>query len=333
MQRSVTLRGRTQVAALLHSVEQEADHGPARVAVDARNRRRWRQLVLGVLVARSTRLVEVARVVAPQRRAQSVKAVAQGLAYFLRDAKVALPAWSQRQVAAALRQLDPAHLVTYEGKVLVGLDPTEYAKRSRGRGKAGRQMQYSGRVRRSTTAAKTKRPRPQKGTHSPLPGAARAAATPTPAVVPVATTYGYVDIWAGVALQDKQFLPLARALFSSAQPTLTSQNRVEEAVLAQALRLVQETGRAAIVLGDRGIGRKELIIRLAQQKQDFVLRLDPDVLLVVGDEPGRPLSERSARGATLAGRGHLGPRPGGQTALPPAHRAGHSALQPLRAGR
>jgi hypothetical protein len=53
-------------------------------------------------------------VVAPQRRASSVKAVAQGLSCFLREVKVAVPAWSRRQVAAALPQLDRAHRVTYE---------------------------------------------------------------------------------------------------------------------------------------------------------------------------------------------------------------------------
>jgi hypothetical protein len=70
MQMTVALRGRTRVAALLRDLEQEADHtdkerGPH---CDRRNRRTWRQLILGIVVARSTRLVALGRVVAPQRR-------------------------------------------------------------------------------------------------------------------------------------------------------------------------------------------------------------------------------------------------------------------------
>jgi hypothetical protein len=74
MHRPVTLRGRTQVAALLHCVEQEADQGTLYRGVDQRNVRTWRQAILGVWITHSLRLL------APQRRAQSVKAAAQGLA-------------------------------------------------------------------------------------------------------------------------------------------------------------------------------------------------------------------------------------------------------------
>ncbi len=96
MQINVALRGRTRLAALLRDLEQEADHkdkdkdrGPR---CDRRNRRTWRQLILGVLVARSTRLVGLGRVVAPQRRVGSVKAAAMALTYFLQTARVPLPA-------------------------------------------------------------------------------------------------------------------------------------------------------------------------------------------------------------------------------------------------
>jgi hypothetical protein len=53
------------------------------------------------------------------------------------------------------------------------------------------------------------------------------------------TTYGYVDIWAGLVLKKKQFLPLARRLFTSRHPHITSQNQVEEAVLTDALDLLR----------------------------------------------------------------------------------------------
>jgi hypothetical protein len=186
--------------------------------VDRRNRRTWRQLVLAVLVARSTRLLALGRVIAPQRRVHSVKAAALALTSFLQTAQVAIPALSQLQTAqgaipalsqerleAAVRQVDAKRLVTYRGKVPVVIDPTEYPKRSRGRGKCRRQMQDIGRVRKASGSG---------------------------------TTYGYVDIWAGLVLKGKQFLPLARRLFTSRHPHLKSQNQVEEAVLEDALALL-----------------------------------------------------------------------------------------------
>ena len=147
MQITVALRERARLAALLHQVDQAARKKESGGGIDQRNRRTWRQLILGVLVARSTRVLALGRVVAAQRRAGSVKAVAQGLAYFLKDATFPVAAVSTGLLEEAVRQLDPACLVTYHGKVLVVLDPTEYAKRSRGRGKCGQQMQYIGRVR------------------------------------------------------------------------------------------------------------------------------------------------------------------------------------------
>jgi hypothetical protein len=131
---SAALQGRTRLAALLHQLEHEGEKRGKGPALDPRNRRTWRQLVLGVLVARSTRLLALGRVIAPQRRVRSVKAAAMALTYFLQTARVAVPALSQGLLAEAVRQIEPQRLATYRGKVLVVIDPTEYPKRSRGRG-------------------------------------------------------------------------------------------------------------------------------------------------------------------------------------------------------
>ena len=72
----------------------------------------------------------------------------------------------------------------------------------------------------------------------------------------VATSYGYVDIWAGVVLVGKAFLPLARQLFSSAHPKLKSQNRAEEAVLFQALGYWNEWGSRPSPSGTEDSGRR-----------------------------------------------------------------------------
>ncbi len=160
MEVSAALKGRTRLAALLHQLEHEGEERgkakgpvPARV-LDRRNRRTWRQLILAVLVARSTRLLALGRVIAPQRRVHSVKAAAMALTYFLQTARVALPTLSQGVLEAAVRRVDPKRLVSYRGQVLVVIDPTEYPKRSRGRGKCGRPMQDIGRVRKANGASK-----------------------------------------------------------------------------------------------------------------------------------------------------------------------------------
>jgi hypothetical protein len=258
---------------------------------DARNGRTWRQLVLGVLVARSTRLLGLGRALAGQRRGRTAKAVALGLGYFLATARIPLRPLSARVLEAAVRELPAGRLATYRGKALVVIDPTGYAKRSRGRGKPGRQMQHIGRVRAARPPA-GRRAKP-----------ARAAA---------ATTFGYVDVWAGVALRRQQFLPLARQLFSRAHPRLPSRNRVEEAVLAQALGLRRRAGLEAIAVGDRGLGRKELLVRLAGRRQDFVFRIDADVSV---RRPGTTrdlglatlLAARRPLGEVVWNRGERGP--------------------------
>jgi hypothetical protein len=132
MQITGALRGRTRLAALLEHLEQEAGQQEQGERCDPRNRRTGRQLILGVLVARSTRLVALGRVMAPQRRVNSVKAAAMAamaVTYFLQTARVPVPALSsrvpvpalssrvpvpalsRRRLEAAVRQLDPEHLV------------------------------------------------------------------------------------------------------------------------------------------------------------------------------------------------------------------------------
>jgi len=139
-------------------------------------------------------------------------------------------------------------------------------------------MEHIGRVRRSKSTPQKKRSKKaaqkQDGKGPVQKEERRTAMAP-----------GYVDIWAGLVLRGKRFVPLARQLFSSRHPQCTSQNAVEEAVLAQALALLHRLGLRAIVLGDRGVGRKELIIRLAKQEHDAVLRVDTAITVYPLDVP------------------------------------------------
>src|SRR4051794_6013912 len=246
MKQSVALRERGRIAGLLSSILRQARTDPSWHEPDHRNLRTWRQLLLAILLQRSTRLLSLAQALLPQRQATTVKALAQSLSYFLTTSQCNVADLSPLLLEAALRHLDGADLTRYKGHPLLVLDPTEYPKRSRKRGKRNRQMQYVGTVRNA------------KGKVS-------------------GTSAGYVDVWAGLALKGKHFLPLAHRLFSSEHPKALSQNHVEEAVLDAALAPPHRLGLDPIVVADRGVGRKALLIRLEQQHQPMVLRIDADI--------------------------------------------------------
>src|SRR5205085_3974417 len=76
--------------------------------------------------------------------------------------------------------------------------------------------------------------------------------------------------------------------------------------------LLRQLGLRAIVVGDRGLGRKELLIRLAQQEQAFVFRIDADITAdPVGQEPSELLAtllaQRPGLGRIVWQRGQEGP--------------------------
>jgi hypothetical protein len=300
MRKTVALRERGRLAALVSTVVHQARWQAGWREPDRRTGRTWRQLLLGVVVARSTRLVMVAQAVLGQRAAQTGKAVAMALGYFLSVAKFPAQAVSTQVLEAAMRQLDPAQVATYRGKAVLALDPTEYPKRSRGRSKRGRQMEHIGRVRKPAQGGTAKRRRPRGG------AAATAATT-----AKVATTTGYVDVWAGLVLTGQQVLPLARSLFSNRPPTLLSQNRVEAAVLAAAWALLARLGWAAILVADRGFGRTELLVALATQGREFVIRVDADVTVhtaatPAGERLAAALAAQPAVGDVVWDRGQEG---------------------------
>ncbi len=248
MHRPVALRQRHQVATLLTPILPTARHSPSWREPDRRTLRLWRHLLLAVLVHRSTRLLDLAKPLLPFRCGTSIKTVAQGIGSFLRSPHCPVDTLSPALLRAPLAQLDPARLLRAHGRVLLVIDGTEDAKRSRGRGKWGRHMQHLGRVRNA------------KGKRS-------------------GTSAGSIDIWAGLILKGKRFVPLARQLFSSTHPDVASQNQVEEAVLEAALAAASQLPWPGLVVADRGYGRKALLIRLAKQQQAFVIRLDPDILV------------------------------------------------------
>jgi hypothetical protein len=213
--KTVALRERGRLATLFHRVWHEAGQRPGWRAPDRRNVRTWPAVVLAVVVARTTRLVALGQVVLASgtRVAHSTKAVAVGLGHWLAQARFAAGPISTRLLEQSVRQLNQERLATYRGKAVVAIDPTEYAKRSRGRGQHGRHMQYVGRVRKPAKSAKRSQRRQRRQAHPSPKGTPREQRPP-----PVETTSGYVDVWAGLVLKGKQCLPLARQLFSNRHP-------------------------------------------------------------------------------------------------------------------
>src|SRR5881398_2326109 len=118
MQGTVALRERGRLAALLNSILRVARRQPRWQEPDARNLRTWRQLVLGVLVQRSTRLLSLARAVLPARQASRVKTAALGLGYFLSRADFPMAGFSRRLLLATVRAVPAERLVQYRGQVL-----------------------------------------------------------------------------------------------------------------------------------------------------------------------------------------------------------------------
>lgn len=305
-QSTVALRERGRLAALLSTVVHQARRQAGWREPDRRTTRTWRQFVLGIVVARSTRLVTVGQSLLGQRVAQSAKAVAMGLGYFLSVAQFPAQTVSPQVLEAAVRRLDRTQVATYRGKAVLALDPTDYPKRSRGRSKRGQHMEHIGRVRKPVKGGTP----PHRQRH-PRAGALGGAGTKASQPATVATTTGYVDIWAGLVLVGKQFVPLTRALFSNHHPTLTSQNKVEEAVLAAALALLERLGWAAIFVADRGLGRKELLVKLVAQRQDFVIRVAADFTIYTASWPagtllGTALAAQPVVGEVVWDRGQEG---------------------------
>ena len=175
MKKSVALRGRARLATLLNSLWHSSAQGREGKEPDPRNLKTWRQFLLGVIAKRSTRLMAVGQAVAPWRRVGSVKSAAMALGYFLEKARFPMSSFATRLLETAVLMLGSDRLESYRGKALLVTDPTEYAKRSRGKGKRGQGMQQA----QAKSRGKKRGATAKEGTSQPKK---------------VATSYGYVDI-------------------------------------------------------------------------------------------------------------------------------------------
>lgn len=269
MQGTVALTQREELFALLRESWNEMLKVSNLHVPDRRSVRTWKQLIVGVLLKRSTRLVALAQALLPWRKCQTVDALGVSLGRFLAATRFPSRALSRAWLAVAGRRF-LGQLERYRGLALLVVDGTEYAKRSRVR-RSGH-MQYVGQV------------RDPRGKQKSVPG--------------------YVDLWAGVVLRGKQFLPLTRHLFSGQHPHLASQNGVEEAVTEEALRVLHRWGLEALVLADRNLGRKEWVIELARREQAFIIRLDADIQVWRRRSASPVILAQALQTVPSLGRGH-----------------------------
>lgn len=202
-----------------------------------------RGFVLGICLARSTVLQDIARVLGQD----SVKKSEKALSEFLRCKKLDLQESSWKHTVRMLRRMGSKRFYRYRGKVVLIVDATTYAKvRSRGKDK---RMPLIGKVILHNVPAKEK------------------------VLVP-----GYTEFWTGLLLKDETCLGITRRLYTEETlPTSGfSQNALEEVEIRSAVDLVKEAfGVGVILVADRGYRRKDLLAWLKKDlRVDFVIRIE-----------------------------------------------------------
>ena len=207
-----------------------------------------RGLVVDICLARSLVLQTIA-----QARFGHVRTRENVLSAFLGNERVDLSGTQAEFIRRALKRIGRRRLWRRDGKVVLIIDATSYAK-ARSRGK--------------------KKPMPCKGKvrlHN-LPG-------DDTILVP-----GYQEIWIGVLLADRTVLPLTRRLWTEKGPGGISMNLVEEVEIRRAVAIVRETFKLGVILvADSGYRRKALLHWLkASEGVDFVIRLEGKLLVAGG---------------------------------------------------
>ncbi len=238
---AIALHNRYLVYTHLHRLMRRAIQG-LQERPDPRTEQTLVQLTYAVILQGTTRLNHLAHFLLPFRAAKTAHHVETALTTTLQKAKYPEAELWQAQSCALYDALPSKAFDTYRRHKIIIVDPTTYEKRTR-RGKKGRSMQYPSQLK------DTQYDRyPQ----------------------------GYVDVWAGVLLKRRQWLPLARGRFSNRHPDLLSQNQVEEQVLWDAICCVPK-GVPVLAVGDRGLGRKGMFTWLRERHCDGLFRLRRDI--------------------------------------------------------
>ena len=238
---AIALHNRDQLYTQLHRMMHWAIQG-MKEEPDRRTTQTLEHLAYGLLLKGTTRLNHLAQFLLPLRKAQTAHHVETALSTALQKAHYAETDLFHAYSCAAYAQVASKALETYRRHNIVIIDPTTYEKHTRP-GKRGRSMQYPTRLK---DLQYDRYPQ------------------------------GYVDVWAGVLVKHRRWLPLARERFSSQHPDQLSQNQVEEAVLWNAIGCVPK--RVPILaVGDRGLGRKGMFTWLLERHCDGLFRMRRDI--------------------------------------------------------
>src|SRR5579859_6640659 len=205
-------------------------------------------IVLGIATARSVLLQRIAWTLGG-----SIKTREDSLSDFLKRDRLELDEEHRQYVLSILRRLGSKRFVRYQGKLVLFIDPTSYAK-TRSRGK--------------------KRPMPKTGKvllHN-LP-------TNEDVLVP-----GYQEIWTGLLLKNGKCLGITRKLFTENMEFFASQNTLEEVEIRRAIELVKEAlKREVILVADQGFKRKDLLHWLKKLEHvDFIIRIGGKLMVKMG---------------------------------------------------
>lgn len=238
---AIALHNRYQLYTVSHRLMARAIR-ELKERVDPRTQQTLEELIYAVIVKGTTRLNQLAKFLLPWHQAKTAHNVETALSSALQKAKYEEAELLHAYSCVAYDTLSSKAFLTYRRRQILIIDPTPYEKRTRP-GKHGRSMQYP-----STLKDVEYERYPQ----------------------------GYIDVWAGVLLKQRQWLPLARSRFSNTHPEVLSQNQVEEQVLWDAICCVPK-GTPVLVVGDRGLGRKGMFHWLCERKCDGLFRLRSDI--------------------------------------------------------
>lgn len=227
---------------------------------DPRTQRTVEQLTYALILQGTTRLNQLAQFLLPMRAAKTAHHVETALSTALQKAKYPEADLLQAHSGVVYDALPSRAFDTFRRHKIILIDPTTYEKRTR-RGKKGRSMQYPSQLKDMQYERY-----PQ----------------------------GYVDVWAGVLLKHRQWLPLARGRFSNRHPDQLSQNQIEEQVLWDAICCVPK-GVPVLAVGDRGLGRKGMFQWLMDRHCDGLFRLRRDINITYHSEWRNVLDVARAR--------------------------------------
>lgn len=210
---------------------------PVKHRTDSRNRRNIEKLIASICIKGSLRLKDLSQVFS-LTEGGPVKRYLNRLSYLLNEARFnerSMLSKACNEVLLCLKREKAIKL--HQGKAIVIIDPTFYYKRSRGK---VRGMQYISYVKPIREGAKAKP--------------------------------GYTDYYASLLLKKDKSIPLVRKLSLPKEPGFRSHNITTEEVVSEALGKLNRINLKPILVADRGVANKRLIVKYRKEGKDFVFR-------------------------------------------------------------